>query len=207
MKLFFRIVSAIFSPLIVPCYGVAFALWTTTLCIVPLKARLLVVGMCMLLVCIIPAIAVFLLYKTGRITDPGLNERTDRTVPYCFTMGCYALATYYLFSIGAPLWLPGIMIGGLLTILVNLIDNFRWKISGHMAAMGGLIAVAMFITTRHLAVIPMLWPMIIVILLAGLVGTARLYLNRHTPLQVLAGTANGFICVYIAALAGWLIQV
>lgn len=206
MKGFFRIVSAVFSPLITPCYGVALALWATTLSLVPVQLRLLVVGMCLLLVCVIPAVAIMVLYKTGRISNPGLNKRADRTAPYGFTAGCYAVSAYYLYNIGAPLWLSGVMIGGMFAILVNLLVNFRWKISGHMAAMGGLIAVAMFITAKRLAVIPMLWPVIITVLLSGLVGTARLALGRHTPLQVLAGTANGFICVYLSQLFMFLLQ-
>lgn len=75
-----------------------------------------------------------------------------------------------------------------------------------MAAMGGLTAVAFFIAAKHIGVIPMLWPMIICVMLTGLVASARLYLNRHTPLQVVAGTANGFICVYLGACAGYALQ-
>ncbi len=39
-----------------------------------------------------------------------------------------------------------------------------------------------------------------VIILAGAVMTARVYLGRHTLWQVLAGCANGFICVYLMSM-------
>lgn len=84
------------------------------------------------------------------------------------------------------------MIGGFFTILVNLLVNFAWKISGHMAAMGGLCAVVFFLKINGLTAAPVTRLAITVVLLTGLVGTSRLGLNRHTPLQLLAGTANGF---------------
>nr|WP_303274263.1 phosphatase PAP2 family protein [uncultured Duncaniella sp.] len=39
-----------------------------------------------------------------------------------------------------------------------------------------------------------------VIIVAGLVMTARVYLSRHTLWQVLAGCANGFLCVYLMSM-------
>ena len=35
-----------------------------------------------------------------------------------------------------------------------------------------------------------------IIILAGMLGTSRIYMNRHTFWQVVAGFANGYICVY-----------
>lgn len=203
MKAFFRIVSAVFSPLIVPCYSIFIALSCTGLSIISLRTRLGVTGICALIICLLPALAVFALHKARFITDPGLNLREERTVPYCITMGCYIVCAFYLYRVGAPLWLIGIMIGAMLTILINLLVNLKWKISGHMAGMGGLLAVVMFITVKGLAVTEMLWLTVACVMLAGLVGTARIALDRHTPMQVLAGTLNGFISVMLCA---WLMS-
>lgn len=197
MTKFFRVVSTVFSPLVVPCYGVALALCVTPLSAVPFAQRMGVVGMCALFIFIIPALAVLALYRANLISDPGLNSRGDRTIPYAITILCYLLCAYYLYRIAAPGWLVGVMAGGLLTIVINLTVNLRWKISGHMAAMGGFIAITLYIAANQLAIIPMIWFVVGAFLAAGLVGTARLYLNRHTPMQVLAGTINGFLCVYL----------
>lgn len=206
MRKFFKIVSGVFSPLIVPCYSIALALSVTALCVIPFGVRMIVLSICAIFLFLIPALVVYALYRAGVISDPGLNERRDRTVPYIVVMVCYILCGYYFFRISAPWWLVGVIGGALLTILISLIVNLWWKISGHMAAMGGLTAVAFFIAAKHIGVIPMLWPMIICVMLTGLVASARLYLNRHTPLQVVAGTANGFICVYLGACAGYALQ-
>jgi membrane-associated phospholipid phosphatase len=38
----------------------------------------------------------------------------------------------------------------------------------------------------------LLWPTLIVLIVAGLVMSARLYLNAHTPREVLYGALAGF---------------
>ncbi len=206
MDKFFRIISGIFSPLIIPVYGIAIALSVTVLSLVPFGVRMGVVGMCAVFLFVMPALAVLVLYRIGRIKDPGLNIREERTLPYVIVLLCYALCAWYLYRISAPLWLVGFILGGLLTIVINLVINLKWKISGHMAAMGGLMGVIFFISVNRLAIINMTWIMIASILCAGLVATARLALNRHTPMQVLAGTVNGFACVYLCAWLMYLLQ-
>lgn len=138
MEKFFKIISAVFSPLIVPCYGIAMSLCITPLFVIPLKARMAVLGMCALFLFIFPALAVLGLYRIGIVKDLGLNNRTERTIPYCVSITCYGICAYYLYRVNAPMWLVGFVVGGILTIVVNLLVNLRWKISGHMAAMGGL---------------------------------------------------------------------
>lgn len=203
MKKISKILSAIFSPLIVPCYGIAMSLCVTPLFVIPFKTRAMVLGMCAIFLFLLPALSVMGLYRMGIIKDVGLNNRNERTVPYLVTMACYGVCAYYLYRINAPFWLVGFIVGGLLTIFVNLLVNLRWKISGHMAAMGGWLGVTFFIALNHLAVINMMWIVIVIVILAGVVGTARLILERHTPMQLLAGTANGFLSIYLCA---WLLS-
>ncbi len=63
--------------------------------------------------------------------------------------------------------------------------------------MGGLVAFVVRLITEHLAMVNGQSWLIATIVAAGLVGSSRLLLNRHTPMQVLAGSANGFLCVYL----------
>lgn len=199
MNRLFAITSAIFSPLLVPCYGLFLALSTTGLSIIPLQTRLIITGICSLIMCVLPGLAILGLYRLGRVSSPGLNQQNERTIPYCIAMICYLMCVIYLFRLGSPLWLLGVGIGGIFAILISIIINLRWKISGHMASMGGLIAISMFIALNGLAVIDMFSIIIIAIMLTGLVSSARLGRNRHTPLQLLAGLINGFSTVYICS--------
>ena len=40
----------------------------------------------------------------------------------------------------------------------------------------------------------------VAIILTGMVMTARVYLDRHTLMQVMAGAANGFVCVWLLSM-------
>ena len=131
------------------------------------------------------------------VTSFGLNNRKERPIPYLLTVACYLATAGYLYAIHAPQWLWLFMVAGAGAAVVSFIVNFWWKISVPMAAAAGLLAMAFRIASDKLAVIDM-WPVITVaILLLGLLGTCRMVLKCHTLGQVLAGTANGFLWVYL----------
>ena len=66
--------------------------------------------------------------------------------------------------------------------------------------MGGLVALMFRVIVSHYALYNMnLW-ISAVIIVTGMVMTARVYLGRHTLWQVLAGCANGFLCVYLMSM-------
>lgn len=192
-----RFFSNLLSPIFIPSYAVFMALWTSILCFLPLSTRWAVVAVVFAITCIIPSAAIFILYKIGRISDPGLNNRTDRFVPYVITMLSYAAAALYLTRIHAPMWLSMFLVGGTVAASVSLIVNLKWKISAHMAAIGGMVALAFRMSANHVNVFPMEPVIYTTIILAGILGTSRLILERHTLGQVFAGTLNGFLCVYL----------
>ena len=66
--------------------------------------------------------------------------------------------------------------------------------------MGGLVALLFRVVASHYALFNMNVWLSAVIITAGIVMTARVYLERHTLWQVLAGCANGFICVYLLSM-------
>lgn len=197
MKNIAHILSSVFSPLLVPTYGVAFALWAIFYGQVPTSVILQVTGITFLLTCILPLLAILALWKLRIISHPALNEQNDRAYPYLVTGLCYAGAALFLHSVNAPMWLVMLMVGGALAVVICLTANRWWKISGHMAAMGGVLGIVCRMAYSELSAINMFWPIVIAVVLTGAVASARLELNRHTLGQVLAGTAVGFLCVYL----------
>ncbi len=190
--------SFVFSPLLIPSYGVWLAFWTSVLTVVPINYRWGVTAMVFVFTCVVPLGAIAALYKLKFVSDPGLNKQGERTVPYVITALCYGVSTFYLYHINAPLWLVMFMAGGLLAAVISLIVNRWWKISAHMAAVGGLVGLMMRIGYSRLSYSPnVVWVLIAVILIAGIVGTSRLILHRHTLGQVGAGALNGFLCVFL----------
>ena len=77
-----------------------------------------------------------------------------------------------------------------------MLVNFKWKISAHMAGIGGFVALVCRINAGGDGVFDLLPVICGAIFIAGILGTSRIAMERHTFWQVMAGAANGFICVY-----------
>lgn len=200
MKKFSEIISAIFSPLLVPTYGMILVAYLTILSFLPANLLWTAIGITFVITCLVPVSAIVALYRSGMIKDPGLNERTERLIPYGIAILCYLGCAFFFYKASAPFWLPMFYAGGALATLINTVVNLWWKISAHGAAMGGLVALMFRIVASHYALYNMNVWLSAVIILAGLVMTARVYLGRHTLWQVITGCANGFICVYLLSM-------
>lgn len=192
------IISALFSPLFIPTYGIGISLLTTTLYYVTPEAKWHVLLTTLAITGMIPLIAIFVLTRLGRVTDAGLNNRGERTIPYLISLACYLGCAGYLVTVHSPLWLTMFMVGGAAALIVTLIVNLWWKISAHATAMGGLVALLIHITARSLNLWEIQWIVMATIIIAGAVGTSRLILHRHTLGQLAAGFAVGFTSVFFA---------
>lgn len=200
MKKFSEIVSAVFSPLLVPTYGMILAAFLTILRLLPSNLLWTAIAITFVITCLLPVSVILALYRTGVIKDAALNERSERYIPYAMVMLCYLGCGLFFYKANAPFWLPMFFVGGACATLINTIVNRWWKISAHGAAMGGLVALIFRVVASHYALYNMNVWLSAVIISAGLVMTARVYLGRHTLWQVLAGCANGFLCVYLLSM-------
>lgn len=88
------------------------------------------------------------------------------------------------------------MVGAAAAVVISVIVNHWWKISAHMAGMVGMIGLMLRIFSVNAETSGAFGVLIAVVLLTGAVGSARIYLDRHTLGQVIAGTLNGALCVY-----------
>lgn len=195
MRRIAQILSVIFHPLIVPIYALLqmnfmpfFYGGAETL------RHVLVFGSMFVLV-VPPIIWYFILYKLKVIESLKVSTRKERIWPYLFTILsyllvgtiCYLLKVDYGFSI---LW-AGVTMALFLVFLIN----FFWKISAHATGVGSWFGMLFFLSVYN--AYSLFSEIIIVILIGGLVGWARLKLEAHTSLQVLLGYTLGFFCVGI----------
>lgn len=192
-----HIFSWVLSPVLIPTYAIFTVLWCTTLAVLPAGLRWNVVAMTWLLTCILPVIAIILLYKMKIISHPGLNNRRERYIPYVLTAVCYLGAAWYMFRIHAPSWMYMFMVGGAVAAVLSCVVNIWWKISAHLAAMGGYVALLFRIMADNTAVCDIRVLISVAIILTGILGSARIQLRCHTFWQVIAGAANGFLWVYL----------
>lgn len=197
-----RILSTFFSPILVPTYGMILALYTSYVSYVSFTTKLGVIGITFIITALLPFSVISILYKLGKISDIGVNQRKDRLIPILSATICYIIFAIYLYNINAPGWMFSFAIGATIASFVAGIVNLWWKLSGHCTGIGGLLALTFIISAGKIyspGINPMLY-FSIMTLLVGLIGTSRLVLNRHTLWQVIAGTANGIISMLIALL-------
>lgn len=198
MKLIARILSTVLHPLLVPLYGMLMVVFYSYMTFFPWKLKGFLLGIVALFTLVIPMISIVLLRAMKLIHSVSLNERRDRKLPYLISVISYIFCAVLLYRINVPLWLIGFMGGGILSLIIAALITIRWKISAHLTGMGGLLGCALFLT-QAFSMLP-LWILLLTILLTGMLGSSRIILGRHTFAQTLAGTANGFLCVYLTML-------
>lgn len=191
-----HIISWLFVPLLMPVYGTLLIFNLSILSLSPATTKLIFTLIVFGINFIFPLLMVLLLKKMKLIDDIGLNGRKERLIPYIISIVCLGGTAWLLWNKGVPMWVAMFYAGGALAALINMIVNFKWKISAHAAGIAGIVAMLIQITKDGFPMPGMTLWIAGAILSAGLLGSARVWLGRHSLMQVLAGSAVGFICVW-----------
>lgn len=144
--------------------------------------------------CILPLLSVAVLSLNPRFNLAMPNSR-DRLVPLLSASVFYYLGFVLLRKVQAVPEFKLFMLASVLVIVVLLVVSLKWKISNHMAAVGGLTGTLFALAFRN-GVNPV-YSVLIVVLLSGLIGTARLILGKHNLQQIIAGYGLGFFVLYL----------
>ncbi|MBR4829537.1 MAG: hypothetical protein IKZ92_07035 [Muribaculaceae bacterium] len=187
--------STVLSPLLMPTYGTFLVLWVSVLCLLSYGTRVAVLLVCMGITCIIPLIFLGVLRHFKLVKNLHVDRREQRLIPYLFSALCYLSAAFYLYYCHSPLWFVMFMVGTAVTVLVMALINLKWKISAHMAGIGGVIGLIYQIHVQGLSAFDLFWLLCLTIIVAGLLGSARIVLKRHDIWQVVTGAVVGFMCV------------
>ncbi|MBS6410892.1 MAG: hypothetical protein KH414_10020 [Tannerella sp.] len=194
MKTLAHFFSAVLTPLLMPFYGICIIFFFSYLYILPISFKLFIASGVLFFTAIIPAMTILWMYKTKKVKSIGLNDRHDREIPYMINLFGYGFCLYFLYKTRLPIWVLAFFIGCIGSIITALLINIRWKISAHLTGISGLTGLAF-----GLASIQMTFPIVLfctLIMLTGILGSARIGLGRHTLMQVAAGVINGFIWVF-----------
>ncbi len=156
---------------------------------------------------VIPLISVLIMWALNMIGSVMMEERMERIGPMLLVMILYFWVCYNLVSNGdTPMIFSAFLTGVAIALSVAFVINVADKISLHTLGMGGLVGMVMIsfaifggsgITlagyTLSLGLL-----LILTVLLAGLVGSARLALGAHTRLQIYSGYVVGFLAQFLA---------
>ncbi len=187
--------SGVFIPLLVPTYAFAMALWVSPLAVLPERIRFLSSLVIFLITTLPPLATILFLMRKGKVKDVAINDPKDRPIPYLVTIICYFIAALFLRK--WPHWLPMFFTGAAFVAIIANMITLKWKISAHAASMGGFTSLLIYIGIHHLNVVMIIPWIAVAIFCSGAVGSARIYLERHTPAQVYAGWGLGLIVTYL----------
>jgi membrane-associated phospholipid phosphatase len=148
---------------------------------------------------LLPAVPVWLLMRRGEVHDLFISKKEERTMPYLFSFMAYVFWALFMWrTMQFPMFIVAMGIGSAISIFIIIFINLKWKISAHVAGMGGLSG-AVFGVCFRLAINPV-WLFAIVLTISAIVALSRIELKAHTPAQTLVGFLIGFLAVFIPCL-------
>lgn len=190
-----RVVSALFTPFPIPFAAFIALFLFSYLRIIPFAYKLIVLGVVYGFTILMPMLTIFVFRKLYGFSPEDLAERHRRYVPFGLTIVSYLLCLLIMRRLNIPWYMSGIILSALLTMLVCMLFNLRWKLSGHMAGMGAIVG-GLVAFSALFGYNPVWW-LCLFILVAGILGTARLVVGQHTLGEVLGGFAVGTACTLL----------
>lgn len=197
-----KLVSLIFHPLMFPTFG---ALYITLFAPhffahLSIKSFQLSVILIFILTFIFPVVSLLLMKKLELISSLELDDKKERTIPFI------SIATFYIWTFfyykpsyqlpfANPL-IASMLLGGVISVFMGFFINIFTKISLHSIAAGAFLGFYLAITRYTVYDTSIFLPIILII--AGMVGTARLLLRAHTLKQVSLGYFVGFFAQFLA---------
>lgn len=145
-----------------------------------------------------PLVTVLLLKGLGFIQSIQLKTRRERIIPIVATNIFY----FWVFLVfkndpAAPVVVTIFLLGIFIASSLALVLNSFLKVSMHALGMGAFCGI-LLVTIFDGAAYGTFLPLMIVVLLTGVVGTARLVLGSHRPADITAGIIIAILSQLIA---------
>jgi hypothetical protein len=161
---------------------------------------------------LIPAFAIFMMWRLRLVNTLDMKDKQERIGPFIVT-GVFYLWVYrsVLADSNIPTAFLIAALGTTMGLFICFLINLFFKISLHAAGVGGLLGMVMIVMWYYsygsFAIqIPLIgeadisinFVLICTILIAGIVGSARLLLKAHSTKELYLGFALGLLCQYVA---------
>lgn len=193
-----KTLSIVCYPLFIPSYGMALYMWAMlhrTPTLPNIYVWLNIIGT-FVLTALIPIVLIIILWRQGRVSSLHITNPKERTIPYLYSTACFGFWCYFVSNTThlPKVWLF-IALGATVALLTVTIINRWWKISAHLTSIGGLLG-GLISMGLYYNIVPTSL-VIALLVLSLLLMYARLYLDAHTPMQVVCGYLLGILCTFI----------
>lgn len=201
-----KTVSMIFTPFSIPFLAFLILFVFSYLRIMPLQYKSIVLAIVGCFTIFMPTLTIFLFRKINGLSPDDLAERKQRFVPFILTISSYIFCLLLMYRLNMPWYMTGIILAALIMMIVCVVVNLKWKLSEHMAGAGAIIG-GLVAFSALFGYNPVGW-LCIFILIAGVLGTARIILRHHTLGEVMGGFAVGLACslLVLHPVSKWLLR-
>ena len=190
-----RITSIVFTPFSIPFLAFLVLFLFSYLRIMPILYKGIVLGIVYCFTILTPTITIFLFRKINGFARQELSERKKRYVPILLTIISYVFCLLMMRKLNTPWYMTGIIFVSLVISIICILVNLKWILSEHMAGMGGIIG-GLVSFSALFSYNPVVW-LCLFILIAGILGSARIVLGHHTLGEVLSGFVVGLVCSFL----------
>lgn len=203
MRIAARWISVLLHPLFMPVYTLvlAFRLDFNLSFFLPAIVLWVTLGMIFVMTVLFPLTSVLMLLRGGFVETLQMRTRQERIAPYVMTLFYYVLAYWLLRKTEHHEATYSMFFGAIVAVGLTTLITLRWKISAHMVGIGGLLGAltGLFLLhgTFNIDVLA------IAIVVAGVLGTARLVDGDHDAAQIHAGTLLGFVVMFLCVSSSW----
>lgn len=199
---FARFVSIVFHPLLLTTYLFVLFAYTFPVALEPVREDQVRIFIFLIFAVtfILPVLNIGLFKTTGTISSFSMPGRKERILPFLFIAILYCALTYLFYDkvkVGLhDNFLRFLIIIDLLVIMSTLV-TLLYRVSIHSLSACGMLGILLPLN-KVVESGDLLYPTVIAIALSGLIMSARLKLNAHTPREVLVGAILGFSTSFIA---------
>ncbi len=200
MKIPAKIISVVFHPLFFTTYAVLlmFAL-PGFLNLYPYNYKKAITLIVFTATFILPLLVLLILLNLQKIQNLQFADKKERLLPLFTTFILY-ISAYLIttnFPGGIPTYISIFILCSVISVLLITIITYKFKISIHMAGIGGFIGFfyiffleqnmpSLLFTIGNFQIYKVHF-FTIMILVSGIIASSRLKLNAHNPLQITTG--------------------
>lgn len=154
------------------------------------KLKLILFMLVAMASCIIPLCFKCVLYYSMKNRPQHTSVMNHQILPYLLSAICIYLCAQFFGKLPILGIFKVFLFGYSLILILQFIIGTFWDISGHSTSIAALAGVLLGLALRY--GFNLLWPLISVLLCAGIIGTLELLLDKHREDQVYTGYILGF---------------
>jgi len=194
-----RWLSILLHPLFMMCYAfLTLYLSASYISFLPDSYKRLLFIALFLNTIIIPTFILMLLKRLGTVKSIELFHHRERVFPIVMVIIPYVFTLLLLIRLQVPEIFIKIVQGGILAMIIAATVSYWWKISLHMVGIGGVTG--FIIAGLILHYFTSLNLLVVVVVLSGLLASARLVRGDHCPSQVYTGYLTGLASILLVFL-------